>query len=383
MKKILLGIKKFVEEIANEAEEYNDPKFIDQQIKKNDDFKTIDQQLEDYFKWYQSNILDYQCRDEEKSEELKKLKKLISKFVAWYEIRYPDYELSCMIPFPYSDDSFPMNEILKEEKQVSDEFDWATFYDKKVFLKSLSIEEKMLISNKYIFNGARWLHFKSQNDLLYGIQVKLSKKMNVSYLFNTTLHFCGEDILLQNLKGKNIDEVIQILKEHGYELEENDRSFLEYYNSKKENSCKILEAVMYSLMKSGGRYAGPRRALLFAKEFKLNLDIPMSYGVIMDDEDTLYLIDEYLKNGGSEDLTCYVDSFIKDKKVMSLSDIIEKFLNDEPSYEVQREISSRKYDLEEQLVTILNSQINSEELENERIRKYRIERKLKGNSFVD
>lgn len=379
MKKILLRIKKFVEEIANESEEYNDL-IIEQEIKRCDDFKTIDQQLEDYFKWYQDNILDYQCRDEEKNEELKKLKKLISKFVAWYEIRYPDYELSCMVPFPYSDDSFPMNEILKEEKQVSDEFDWATFYDKKVFLKSLSIEEKMLISNKYIFNGARWLHFKSQNDLLYGIQVKLSKKMNVSYLFNITLNSIEH---LSNIKGKNIDEAIQILKEHGYELEKNDRSFLEYYNSKKENSCKILEAVMYSLMKSGGRYAGPRRALLFAKDFKLNLDIPMSYGIIMDDEDTLYLIDEYLKNGGSEDLTCYVESFRKDKKIMSLKDIIEKFLNDGPSYEVQREISSRKYDLEEQLVTILNSQINSEELENERIKKYRIERKLKGNSFVD
>ena len=379
MKKILLRIKKFVEEIANESEEYNDL-IIEQENKRYDDFKTIDQQLEDYFKWYQDNILDYQCRDEEKNEELKKIKKLISKFVAWYEIRYPDYELSCMVPFPYSDDSFTMNEILKEEKQVSDEFDWATFYDKKVFLKSLSIEEKMLISNKYIFNGARWLHFKSQNDLLYGIQVKLSKKMNVSYLFNITLNSIEH---LSNIKGKNIDEAIQILKEHGYELEKNDRSFLEYYNSKKENSCKILEAVMYSLMKSGGRYAGPRRALLFAKDFKLNLDIPMSYGIIMNDEDTLYLIDEYLKNGGSEDLTCYVESFRKDKKIMSLKDIIEKFLNDEPSYEVQREISSRKYDLEEQLVTILNSQINSEELENERIKKYRIERKLKGNSFVD
>jgi hypothetical protein len=375
MKKILLGIKKFVEEIANESKEYNDL-IIEQENKRYDDFKTIDQQLEDYFKWYQDNILDYQCRDEEKNEELKKLKKLISKFVAWYEIRYPDYELSCMVPFPYSDDSFPMNEILKEEKQVSDEFDWATFYDKKVFLKSLSIEEKMLISNKYIFNGVRWLHFKSQNDLLHGIQVKLSKKMNVSYLFNITLNSIEH---LSNIKGKNIEEAIQILKEHGYELEKNDRSFLEYYNSTKENSCKILEAVMYSLMKSGGRYAGPRRALLFAQEFHLNMDIPMSYGVISDDENTLYLIDEYLKNGGHEDLICCVDYFRKDKKVMPLNDIIEKFLNDEPSYEVQREISSRKYDLEEQLVTILNSQIDPKELENEKIRKYRIERKLKGN----
>lgn len=51
MKKILLGIKKFVEEIANEAEEYNDL-IIEQENKKYDDFKTIDQQLEDYFKWY-------------------------------------------------------------------------------------------------------------------------------------------------------------------------------------------------------------------------------------------------------------------------------------------------------------------------------------------
>lgn len=373
MKKILLRIKKFVEEIANESEEYNDL-IIEQENKRYDDFKTIDQQLEDYFKWYQDNILDYQCRDEEKNEELKKIKKLIFKFVAWYEIRYPDYELSCMVPFPYSDDSFPMNEILKEEKQVSDEFDWATFYDKKVFLKSLSIEEKMLISNKYIFNGARWLHFKSQNDLLYGIQVKLSKKMNVSYLFNITLNSIEH---LSNIKGKNIDEAIQILKEHGYELEKNDRSFLEYYNSKKENSCKILEAVMYSLMKSGGRYAGPRRALLFAKDFKLNLDIPMSYGIIMDDEDTLYLIDEYLKNGGSEDLTCYVESFRKDKKIMSLKDIIEKFLNDEPSFEIKQELSERKYDLLERLVTSLNTYVASTDMQRQKIKEIRIQRKMR------
>ena len=72
MKKILLGIKKFVEEIANESEEYKDL-IIEQKNKRYDDFKTIDQQLKDYFKWYQDNILDYQCRDEEKNEELKKL----------------------------------------------------------------------------------------------------------------------------------------------------------------------------------------------------------------------------------------------------------------------------------------------------------------------
>ncbi|MBD9085597.1 hypothetical protein EGP64_02895, partial [bacterium] len=208
----------------------------------------------------------------------------------------------------------------------------------------------------------------------HGIQVKLSKKMNVSYLFNITLNSIEH---LSNIKGKNIDEAIQILKEHGYELEKNDRSFLEYYNSKKENSCKILEAVMYSLMKSGGRYAGPRRALLFAKDFKLNLDIPMSYGIIMDDKDTLYLIDEYLKNGGSEDLTCYVESFRKDKKIMSLKDIIEKFLNDEPSFEIKQELSERKYDLLERLVTSLNTYVVSTDMQRQKIKEIRIQRKMR------
>ena len=41
MKKILLGIKKFVEEIANESKEYNDL-IIEQENKRYDDFKTID-----------------------------------------------------------------------------------------------------------------------------------------------------------------------------------------------------------------------------------------------------------------------------------------------------------------------------------------------------
>ena len=43
---------------------------------------------------------------------------------------------------------------------------------------------------------------------------------------------------------------------------------------------------------------------------------------------------------------------------------------------------NRKYtknEIDNKLVNILNSQIDPKELENEKIRKYRIERKLKGN----
>lgn len=371
MKDILRDLKKIIGDLKKDSTSLE----VDQ-------IENIDQKIEDYFEWYEENILQYKCSASERNKELQNLKKLINKFVVWYEIRYPNYELSRKIPFYYDDNSREMNEILKEQKQVPNDFDWSTFYDKKVFLKSLSQEEKELISGDRYNRRMKDLWFENQDDRFYRIQLTISNKFNVTKAFMPYFS-SGDSLSKEELQGKSIDEAIQILKSYRCVLNDRDNDFFQYQKNLRENPHKIFDVIMYSMIKSGGRYTGPRRALLFAQEFHLNMDIPMSYGVISDDENTLYLIDEYLKNGGHEDLICCVDYFRKDKKVMPLNDIIEKFLNDEPSYEVQREISSRKYDLEEQLVTILNSQINFEELENERIRKYRIERKLKGNSFVD
>lgn len=369
MEKIISELKKIIDEIKRNNDSL-----------KSNEIKTIDQQLEDYFKWYQDNILDYQCRANEIEKKLENLKKLINKFVVWYEIRYPDYELSCMVPFPYDADySKKMNEILKDEKQVSSNFDWSTFYDKKVFLKSLSFEERQLISGDKYNNRMSDLSFEHQENHFYHIQLTISKKLNVINV-NFPFYILNKDSLpKEDLQDKSIDEVIQILKGYQYNLNDRDNDLLQYRKNLRENSHKIFETIMYSIMKSGNKYTGPRRALLFAQEFHLNMDIPMSYGVISEDDNTLYLIDEYLKKGGHEDLTCYVDYSRKNQKIMSLNEVIEEFLNQEPSYEVQREISNRKFDLEEQLVTILNSQIDPKELENEKIKKYRIEKKLRGN----
>lgn len=52
---------------------------------------------------------------------------------------------------------------------------------------------------------------------------------------------------------------------------------------------------------------------MFAKEFNLNIDIPMMYGV---DESDPYLgnfILEYLKAGGSTNLVCLINYFSKTK----------------------------------------------------------------------
>lgn len=54
MEKIISELKKIIDEIKKNNDSL-----------KSNEIKTIDQQLEDYFKWYQDNILDYQCRANE------------------------------------------------------------------------------------------------------------------------------------------------------------------------------------------------------------------------------------------------------------------------------------------------------------------------------
>ena len=64
----------------------------------------------------------------------------------------------------------------------------------------------------------------------------------------------------------------------------------------------ILDTIMYRIIENGGKYYGPRRAYLFAKEFDRNTDLPISYG-------DSGLIGEYLEHGGNGELICYPKYF--------------------------------------------------------------------------
>ena len=70
----------------------------------------------------------------------------------------------------------------------------------------------------------------------------------------------------------------------------------------------LFDTVMYRMIVSGGKYYGPRRAYLFAKEFDRDFTIPVKYG-------DGSLINEYVENGGSKDLMCYIRYFDGDMDV--------------------------------------------------------------------
>lgn len=73
----------------------------------------------------------------------------------------------------------------------------------------------------------------------------------------------------------------------------------------------LLDTIMYRIMESGGKFYGPRRAVLFAKEFERDISIPVRYG-------DASLINDYVMNGGSGDLMCYINYF-NGKNVLSCS----------------------------------------------------------------
>jgi len=71
---------------------------------------------------------------------------------------------------------------------------------------------------------------------------------------------------------------------------------------------------MYRIIERGGNRIGPRRAFMFAKEFNLDINIPMKYGVDHSDPGLYHFISEYIKSGGAKDLVCISNYFSREKK---------------------------------------------------------------------
>lgn len=136
----------------------------------------------------------------------------------------------------------------------------------------------------------------------------------------------------------------------------------ELFLSSPEQKEEILNCVMYTIIERGGRIIGPRRALLFAKEFGRNIDIPMIYGVDYSDRGLRTFINEYIKLGGSKELVCYIDYFSKNMKsnyssTITVQELINTIWKDET-----RKYTEEETEYHQRLTTILAFQVDKEEL---------------------
>lgn len=340
---------------------------------------SLSEKIDEYILWNCENMVKGNYTNYGESRVPQELRDLIEKIAVWYELRYPDYEVNRRMhccgqeglsinDIMFNENNY-VNELLDEDSDVR-ALDWDEFFNASVFFKSLPWKER------YRFIRAKY------PQLVY-IDSKKS-----SYLHLTSNGFVEEaeyiDFFSRNkisneqLRGMHITEVIKLFKENGIKLPKNnelEKSVNRVENEKKEKEG-LLDSVMYRIIERGGNRIGPRRAFLFAKEFGRNIDIPMMYAIDRSDPGLRLFINEYIKNGGSKDLLCYIDYFhsvLVDKKVdtISIQNLILTQNNDAATFYTPEET-----ELHQRLVNALSSQVNYEEVRKEQVKQLRLQRKI-------
>lgn len=340
---------------------------------------SLSEKIDEYILWNYENMVKGNYTNYGESRVPQELRDLIEKMAVWYELRYPDYEVNRRMyccgqeglsinDIMFSENNY-VNELLDEDSDVR-ALDWDEFFNASVFFKSLPWEER------YRFNRAKY------PQLVY---IDSKKSPHLHLTSNGFVEeaeyidfFSRNKISNEQLRGMHITEVIKLFKENGIELPENnelEKSVNRVENEKKEKEG-LLDSVMYRIIERGGNRIGPRRAFLFAKEFGRNIDIPMMYAIDRSDPGLRLFINEYIKNGGSKDLLCYIDYFhsvLVDKKVdtISIQDLILTQNNDAATFYTPEET-----ELHQRLVNALSSQVNYEEVRKEQVKQLRLQRKI-------
>lgn len=226
----------------------------------------LSNKVDTFIDWYFNNMVKGQYTDIEEFQKSNNMRNFIEKMAVWYELRFPNYEIKRLM------------ENSNQEKQIknTDEknLDCSELYNTKMFIKSLSDEEK-----KYL------------NEPCY----------------------------------YNIKNGATLLKE-----------IIDNYNKQSYQKNEMLNCVMYRIIERGGNRFGPRRAFLFAKEFGRNIDIPMMYGIDYSDPYLKNFISDYIKAKGSIKLQCYLNYFERTSRwskldTVSIDEVINKYSNEEIS----------------------------------------------------
>ena len=308
------------------------------------------------------------------------IKELVSKLVSWYEMRYSDSTLNEMLSSGKIDNYNCFN--FNRNRYIHDNFnDDSDVYflelsktlDFGFFIKSLSDNEKVIFKKKKLsvnFTKDNYgnTYFLTPNGFIESIL-----DCNDSFLLNK----CDRSTHITDVVGfseGSIDVYINATKERVK------NSILFYYKSAFVKQ-EVLNCAMYKLVLNQNTKFCTLRSLLFAKEFGLNIDVPMIYGVERDN----YIRQEinfYLKFGGSKDLVCYRNYFDERYKngeepleMDSIADMIrkyngwyteeEKYLQQELCNVLASKVSSSK-ELYQKLATVLHSCIDQEELVKEK-----------------
>lgn len=317
--------------------------------------------IDDFLSWY-ATVLPSWNEKIKVEEEVKSMMNFIEKVAVWYELRYPNFtifgnteglvndwaNLAMFEENPY------INDLLGEDSVVND-LDWSEFYNTKSFINNLCFKERKYFARP---NYGKYI-------LINGYHLELSKTGRV-------LSFDGLDhykLKKNEVNGKDVKEVVALLKEKeiisptGNEIDKE----IQIYEGKKERKSKMLDAIMYRIIERGDTYSiGARRGLLFAKEFKLDLLIPITYEIALGND---RYIDVFLRAANrnselEESIRCLLALFKPEYNEKDVDEMLKT-----------KEEKRQEKQLQQRLVNILATKADNDK-DKEDIKVLRIQRKL-------
>ena len=298
----------------------------------NKDTYDLNDKVEEFIEWYKNNMVKGLYTDIGEYHLPNEMRNFIEKIAVWYELRYPNDKVNLIIESNEKLKSIE-NIIKQNNKQTNQETE---IYSIKSFYDALSNEEKFYLSQPNYRSIVYW------KGVLCSAHLHLSKNgtVEMSECMDTVI----PGISNEDLEGKNIKEVVKIIKEKGIIIPKDSEltKAIQDYNKLNYQKEDILNCAMYRIIERGGNRIGPKRAFLFAKEFGRDISIPMMYAIDYSDPDLRLFINEYIKAGGSKDLECLVGYFLKVSKdepleKVSIQELILTLPNNTTSFYTEEE----------------------------------------------
>ena len=292
----------------------------------------LNEKIDNYIKWYYKYLNKKYKSKEYSYKESKKMLYFIEKLAIWYEFKYPNNEV--------------LNTLFKKK-----ELNNLELFDTRKFITSLPSNEKEYFNRPKYTN---LVYFKYP-ELSHMYLTSKGKVKSVSGVYGAYAGF----------KGKHVKDVVKHFKEkkiNYYYYHELEKAINKYENETYQKE-EMLNCVMYRLIERDNEY-GAKRAFLFAKEFKRNIDIPLIYGINYQDRYLRLFINEYLKSGGSKDLVCLDDFALRGKNNEKLDKVTINEVLQKCKYSFKQKYTPEEKDLHQRIINVLVNQKNIKEQEN-------------------
>ena len=326
------------------------------------DLKTkydLNLKIADFIKWSGETLV----KDETK------LRHFIEKAAIWYELRYPDvfvydYFYGKVDPkglnhLKESRGFQKLKNVLNSWEQENlesglDLINWDDYFDLNTFF-NLTPDASMYFQRpKFIFSYNVY-KTKNSKDNLRIYFTRNGKIKSVENYGSKSSDFYK----LKSLVGEYIFDVLKVL-ERDILLERditNLKKCIETYYDEIAFKEGLLDCILYKIIMESDPSIKIERAYLFAKEFKRDLSIPLTY-ISWYSQRNKELINQYLKDGGSLDIPCCDYYYALPIAESTLKDVYNGFTN----------FTEEEKDLHKKIVNILNQKIsnNQEELLKER-----------------